>query len=426
MSTATTHIETEKSSAEQSRSKLVPTLRFKEFEGNWSKEPIGNHFDLMSGFAFKSEDISEDFSGVPILRGINITEGFIRHNEKIDRYFLGDTSKLDRLRVEVGDLVLGMDGSKVGKNSALVTERDADSLLIQRVARLREKKDACLSFIYSHINSIRFHKYVDVVNTSSGIPHISSKQINDFKIYFPKSLPEQQKIASFLSAVDEKIQQLTKKKALLEQYKKGVMQQLFSGQLRFKDETGNPYPDWEEKLLGEICDYKNGGSFENLVVDDGEFNLITLNSIDINGKLKSNHKKVTKTDNSLLEGDLIMVLSDVAHGNFLGLSDIIPDNNYVLNQRMGALKPKIKLNRIYLKTFINYSQKYFKLMGQGSSQQNLSKGDILNFKVLFPIIEEQQKIATYLSSIDTKIESVNNQITQTQTFKKGLLQQMFV
>ena len=230
---------------------LAPKLRFKGFSGVWIEAFTGNHIELISGIAFKGEDISGDTTGIPILRGINITEGYIRHNKDIDRYYTKNSDNLDKYRLKKGDLVLGMDGSKVGKNYALITSQDENSLLIQRVARLRAKKNANLEFIYHHINSIRFHKYVDEVNTSSGIPHISARQIQEFKIHFP-SLPEQQKIASFLSAVDEKIQQLTRKKELLEQYKKGVMQQLFSGKLRFKDENGKAFPEWEEKRLGDV------------------------------------------------------------------------------------------------------------------------------------------------------------------------------
>ena len=140
---------------------------------------------------------------------------------------------MEKLFLEVDDLVLGMDGSKVGKNVALVTEKDKGSLLIQRVARLRANDQSDIRYIYQQIFSNKFHRYVDVVNTSSGIPHISAKQIKEFKIGFP-SITEQKKIASFLSSVDDKIQKLNRKKELLEEYKKGVMQKIFSQELRFK------------------------------------------------------------------------------------------------------------------------------------------------------------------------------------------------
>lgn len=96
--------------------------------------------------------------------------------------------------MQVNDLVIGMDGSKVGKNSALVTNEDEDAFLVQRVARLRASNATMMKFIFQQINSTTFHTYVDKINTSSGIPHISAQQIKDFAIGFP-STDEQQKIA---------------------------------------------------------------------------------------------------------------------------------------------------------------------------------------------------------------------------------------
>ncbi|MGI0154413.1 restriction endonuclease subunit S [Pseudidiomarina sp. WS423] len=207
----------------------VPRLRFPEFRdaGEWELSQLGEKVKLLSGFPFKSQDISEDSSGIPLMRGINITEGYIRHNRDIDRFYLGDVEQLQKYRLKVNDLVIGMDGSKVGKNSAVVTEKDAGSLLIQRVARLRTECIFTIQFIFQHIHSSKFHSYVDRINTSGGIPHISAKQINEFEICFPPTKQEQQKIADCLSSVDEALAAHTKKLEALKTQKKGLMQQLF-------------------------------------------------------------------------------------------------------------------------------------------------------------------------------------------------------
>ena len=196
--------------------------------------------------------------------------------------------------------------------------------------------------------------------------------------------------------------------------------------LRFPEFKDNG--EWEIVKLGKLCDYWNGGSHESGVDEFGKYNLISLNSIDIEGNLKSKMKKISYTDNSLQKDDLVMVLSDVAYGNFLGLSDIIPNENYVLNQRMAGLRviDFKNVNPFYIKTFINKSQKYFKSNGQGSSQLNLSKSSVQNFPVLKPQqILEQQKIASCLSSLDIIISAQTEKLELLQNHKKGLMQNLF-
>ena len=194
--------------------------------------------------------------------------------------------------------------------------------------------------------------------------------------------------------------------------------------LRFPD--FRDAPPWEEKRLGDVADYMNGKSLEPYVSESGSYNLITLNSIDITGKLKTNHLKVMTSDGSLMKDDLVMVLSDVAHGDFLGLVDIIPDDSYVLNQRMGCLRIKnTDLVPVFFKTYINCNQKYFKLHGQGSSQKNLSKGAVLNFPISVPHTDEQRKIADCLTSLDEVITAQTAKLEALKAHKQALMQQLF-
>lgn len=206
------------------------------------------------------------------------------------------------------------------------------------------------------------------------------------------------------------------------------MQKLFP-----KNNSSNPelrFPefkeDWQSIKLKDISIYQNGTSYENQIDDKGNFYLITLNSLDIEGNLKQEHKKIKTPEWVLNKDDLVMVLSDVAHGNFLGLTDIIPENDkYVLNQRMALLRIKKDYNVKFIRYYINHNQQYFKSIGQGSSQKNLAKDAILNFDILNPSKKEQDKISECLSSISDMISAQIEKIEALKLYKKGLMQGLF-
>jgi type I restriction enzyme S subunit len=389
----------------------TPKLRFPQFKGEWEKKKLGEVAEINpSNKSLPERFVYIDLESVS--NGELLKENEIVKNEA--------PSRAQRILKE-NDVLFQM--VRPYQMNNLFFNKKGNYVASTGYAQIRTLQNSKYVFQYLH-----FQKFVDKVIercTGTSYPAINSTDLSNIEIYFP-TFPEQTKIAEFFTAIDTKIQALKTKKEKLQQYKKGVMQQLFSQELRFKDENGKAFPKWEMKKLGEVCEYKNGGAFENQLSENGKYFLISLNSLDITGKLKNDHKRLDYTDNSLQKGDLVMVLSDVAHGNFLGLTDIIPADNYVLNQRMGALKPKLDIDRYYLKTFINLNQKYFKLKGQGSSQQNLSKGDIEIFELQIPSLPEQTKIANFLSSIDEKINHTETQIQQTQAWKKGLLQKMFV
>ncbi|GAA8697749.1 restriction endonuclease subunit S [Helicobacter pylori] len=179
--------------------------------------------------------------------------------------------------------------------------------------------------------------------------------------------------------------------------------------------------NWQRVRLGDICEFSNGGAYETLIVENGDFKLISLNSIDIDGNLKNTMKRVNFYDNSLKQDDIVMVLSDVAHGDFLGLCAVIPSNDYVLNQRMGRLRIRNDcINILFLRLYINANQKYFKMQGQGSSQLNLSKKAIEDFEILLPPLNEQNAIANILSGLDRYLYALDALILKKEGVKKAL------
>jgi len=395
----------------------IPQLRFPEFRDEWRVDKFVDLCKFQQGVQVDVELQSTEPKN-NFLRFLRIENYTQKSNDF--RYIPKELSSNKSITEnEIAIVRYGATAGYIG--------RGLKGVLANNLFKLVLNKDTLdTDYLFHLLRSYKTFCFFQSEMSGGAMPALSFGIVGALKLPY-SSISEQQKIAAFLTAVDTKIEQLSKKKELLGEYKKGLMQKIFSQAIRFKADDGSDFPDWEEKSLGELFNYKNGGSFENEVVKDGLYNLITLNSITIDGELKNEHKKINSFDNSLKINDLIMVLSDVAHGNFLGLTAIIPeDNSYVLNQRMGALKSKGLNNVVFLRLLINYNQKYFKLHGQGSSQQNLSKGDILKFELLLPNRNEQQKIANFLSSIDTKIEQVGKQLDESKQFKKALLQQMFV
>jgi type I restriction enzyme S subunit len=420
MSTATTHINKEK--------ELVPALRFKEFDGHFQLKEFDEITDItrLAGYEYSKYWKEDEEQEIIALRGYNIGRGelVLRDLGYISNAL---SMQLIRSRLSIGDIVYPCVGS-IG--NAVVIEENDKFHIQQNIAKITCNEFASPYYVVHFLTSDYGMREVYRFNASGAQPNVLVGSLRKYRINIP-SLPEQQKIASFLSAVDEKIQQLTKKKALLEQYKKGLMQQLFSGQLRFKNENGNPYPNWEEKRLGEVFGVIRGkGISKDQLNDNGETKCILY------GQLYTTYNEVvfnvvsrTDTNEGVLsiKGDLLVPSSTTTTGIDLANVTALNEEGVLLGGDISILRSKLDANNVFYAYYLSNHKKYeIAAFAQGSTIVHLSYNHFKVMRIDIPVIEEQQKIATYLSRIDTKIEAVNNQITQTQTFKKGLLQQMFV
>ena len=183
--------------------------------------------------------------------------------------------------------------------------------------------------------------------------------------------------------------------------------------------------DWDAKPLREVVDFANGKPHEKDIKAGGNYFLITLDSIDISGGLKSQHKETDVWDGSLKKNDLVAVLSDLAHGNLLGLCDLIPqDDRYVLNQRMGRLRQKIDADPLFVRLQINRRQSHFKARGQGTSQRHIYKRDFDALQIPFAPPPEQRVIAAALSDVDALLATLDQVIAKKRDLKQATMQQL--
>ncbi len=258
---------------------------------------------------------------------------------------------------------------------------------------------------------------------------LGQKAFEELKFKVP-SIEEQQKIATFLTAVDSKIQQLTKKKALLEQYKKGVMQRIFKQEIRFKDENGEVFPEWEEKRLGEIATpiKKKAKGLDapilTISAGNGFLNQMERFSKIIAGTSLSKYNIIKKDEFSYNRGNS----KSFQYGCIYRLKNY---DKALVPFVYRSFKISSGVPGFFEQLFLyKYLDRQLRKMISSSARMdgllNISEKDFYKVKVIIPSHQEQAKVSSFLAIIDQKIDQADAQLEQLQQFKKGLLQKMFV
>ncbi|MBX2915222.1 MAG: restriction endonuclease subunit S [Cyclobacteriaceae bacterium] len=379
----------------------APKLRFKEFKSGWINKKLSDVSVFLDG---KRKPIKE--SDRAKMRGQFPYYGASGIIDFVNDYIFDD---------EI--ILLGEDGENiVSRNLPLAFKVVGKCWVNNHAHVIKPNRDTDIDFLTHILEKTNYEIY----NTGTAQPKLNQEVCKSIPLNLP-TLPEQQKIASFLSEVDEKIQQLTRKKELLEHYKKGVMQQLFSGKLRFKDENGKAYSKWEEKRLGEVSVITMGQSPDSSSYNsEGKGLPLIQGNADISERI-SNPRQWTSEPTKVCDvGDLLLTvrapvgsISKSIHKACIGRGVCAIRNNELSD-----------INYLY-QVLVDYESKW-KRLEQGSTFTAVNGDDIKSIKINVPSPKEQQKIASFLTALDAKIEGVATQITHTQTFKKGLLQQMFV
>ncbi|WP_304131497.1 restriction endonuclease subunit S [Mesonia mobilis] len=411
----------------ETKEKLVPSLRFPEFNSEWKRNTIAKTFSIFNGYAFSSSDSIKE-NGVKWVKiadvGVdNMKEDNLSYLPKkfIDSY--------KKFVLKEGDYVLALTRPILDDRLKIARINDFfhNSLLNQRVGKIVTSHNQ--DFVFNLLKRRKLVKEIENNIAGSDPPNLSSKEIRNIKVYLPED-KEQQKIASFLSAVDEKINQLQRKKELLQAYKKGMMQQLFSQQLRFKNEDGNDFPEWRKGVIKDFGYFYYGKSAPKFSLsEDAPTPCVRY------GELYSTYKEVITEIKSYTniepknlkfsKGGEVLVPRvgedplDFANCSYLPLKDV------AIGEMISVYNTKE--NGLYITYYFNASMKRkFGKVVEGGNVSNLYFKYLEDIPVSIPSKEEQTKIASFLSALDAKIDTVSTAIIQTQDFKKGLLQQMFV
>jgi len=383
----------------------APQLRFPEFIGEWDVTNFGNISSIKRGASprpISSPKWFDKDSSVGWVRISDVTKSK-KYLKKTEQYLSEDGINRSR-KVDKGNLIMSICAT-IGK--PIYTNFNVcihDGFIV--FDSLSEDK----GFIYYLLEKIqkKWYRYGQPgtqVNLNSDI--VSSE------IFSIPTKPEQQKIAAFLAAVDSKIEQLSKKQELLGEYKKGSMQQIFSQAIRFKADDGSEFPDWEEKKLGGVGRIRKGSQLnKSELTDTGDYPAINggINPSGYTDKWNTGKNTITISEGGNSCGYINFITSKFWSGGHC----------YSIEELKGDV-----LNR-FLFQYLKFNEYLIMRLRVGSGLPNIQKGEINNFKVNLPSLEEQTKIANFLSLIDTKIEQVGKQLRESKQFKKALLQQMFV
>ncbi len=410
----------------------APKLRFKEFDGDWSLSSLSKISSIITGNT-PSTSNREYYDGEFLF----VSPADIQENRYIEKTKTTLTANgFSKCRhIPENSVLFVCIGSTIGK----VAQNKVICATNQQINAVIPQKGYSSDFLYLQLE--RLAPNIKLNAGVQAVPLINKTEFGKTLLNTPVYI-EQTKIASFLSAVDEKISQLTQKHELLSQYKQGMMQKLFSQQIRFKADDGSEFGEWEEKTLIDSVDTNikwsfTGGPFgSNLKSEDYTelgIRIIQLQNIG-DGAFLNDYKIYTSPEkaNELLSCNIYpdeILISKM--GDPVARCCIVPKHHdrYVMcSDGIRLVVDKQNYSSIFMFYQINYQdfRQSASDVSTGSTRKRIGLSDLKQLPIKVPCLEEQTKIANFLSAIDQKIEVVAQQIEQAKQWKKGLLQQMFV
>jgi len=396
-----------------------PKLRFKEFNDEWSSSVFSKTFKTLQNNCFSRDLLNEtdDNSIKNVHYGdILIKYGTILDCNNVTLPSIDSTVDLKKFNDESylkdGDILIAdtAEDYTVGKLCEIINVRDKVLSGLHTIP-CRPLQDFASRYLGYYMNAYCYHDSLIPLVTGIKVSSISKSSIAKTIIKYP-CIDEQKKIADFLNKVDEIIAEREEEVKDLEQQKKGLMQKIFSQQLRFTDSNNNPYPEWEELNIEEVCDITTGKGNTQDKEDDGIYPFYVRSPI------------IERSNKYIYEGEAVLTVGD---GVGTGKVFHYVNGKFNFHQRVYKMS---EFKQVIGKYFYYYFSHNFynrvRKMTAKTSVDSVRLEMIAKMPIQVPCLAEQNKIANLLSHLDELIEEKKALLSDWQSFKKGLLQQMFV
>lgn len=390
------------------QNKVMPKLRFREFSGAWESKKLSSIAKFSKGKNVSKADVCEDGQFECIRYG----ELYTKYNETIDKvYSRTNLDAKDLIFSEANDIIIPASGeSAIDIATASCVLRSGIALGGDLNIIKTKENGVFLSYYFNN------KKKYEIATKAQGISviHIYSEHLKSLALNLP-SLAEQEKIANYLSALDEKINLLSAKAKELLRYKKAMMQKLFAQEIRFKDDEGKAFAAWEEDIIANRFDISRGyvlavGELSNVQTEEYQYPVYSS---------QTKENGLTGFFDKYLYENAITWTTDGANAGTVSYRK----GKFYCTNVCGVLISKEGFANQCIAEMLNLvTKRYVSYVGNPKLMNNI----MAKIPIKFPSLGEQQKIADFLSAIDEKINKVQEQISNMQSFKKAMLQQMFV
>lgn len=421
--------------------KNVPKLRFNGFSNEWEEKKLGDFLEFYSTNSLSRECLNYESGKI---RNIHYGDIHMKFPTILDAKkeiipFINKDIDISKIKEDSyckdGDLIIAdasEDYNDIGKVIEIENIDNDKVLAGLHTILARDTKGVTVKRFKGYLllnDAVR--KQIKTLAAGAKVLGISKTNLVKVAVKLP-SKEEQEKIANFLTKVDKLIEKQDEKVSNLELYKKGMMQKIFSQEIRFKKDDGGEYPEWIDTKLGKVGKFISGIAFNERY--QGKLNLkykiFKVSDMNLTGNetyMKNSNNTLSDEMISEMKANLInknsIIFAKVGAAIFLERKRIV-NEEFLIDNNMMAFTPNNNIDIMF--SFYILQKTKLSKFAQVGALPSYNASDLANIKFKKPCLEEQFKIANFLSKIDSIVEKEKEKLEEMRVWKKGLLQGMFV